>query len=110
MPNRSTNFTLFFMVYGVKVVLPTDLQYGSCRVRSYQPDMTEEDRRDAINLLEESRDTAVIRSTGCQQTLRWYHARRVYPHTFQVGDLFLRWIQTKKGKHKLSPPWEGPTW
>jgi hypothetical protein len=29
MPNRLTNFTPFFMVYGLNVVLPTKLQYGS---------------------------------------------------------------------------------
>jgi hypothetical protein len=35
-PNRSTNFTPFFMVYGSEVVLPTKLQYGSPRVQAYQ--------------------------------------------------------------------------
>jgi hypothetical protein len=28
-PNRSTSFTLFLMMYGAEVVLPTNLQYGS---------------------------------------------------------------------------------
>jgi hypothetical protein len=32
MPNRSTNFTPFVMLYGLEVVLPTELQYGSSRV------------------------------------------------------------------------------
>jgi hypothetical protein len=35
MPNRPTSFTPFFMVYGAEVLLPTDLQYGSPRVRTY---------------------------------------------------------------------------
>jgi hypothetical protein len=26
----------------------------------------------------------------------------------QVGDLVLHRVQMKKGKHKLTPPWEGP--
>jgi hypothetical protein len=26
----------------------------------------------------------------------------------QVGDLVLQWVQTNKGKHKLSPPSEQP--
>jgi hypothetical protein len=34
-PNRSTNFTSFFMVYGVEAVFPTELQYGYPRVRAY---------------------------------------------------------------------------
>jgi hypothetical protein len=32
MPNWSTGFTPFSMVYGAKAVLPTDLQYKSPRV------------------------------------------------------------------------------
>jgi hypothetical protein len=104
MPNRSTNFTPFFMVYGVEAMLTTNLQYGSPMVWTYQPGVTEEALRDAIDLLEEARNTAIIRSAEYQQTLQWYHARKVYPRAFQVGDLVLRRIQTKKGKHKLSPP------
>jgi hypothetical protein len=31
-PSRATGFTSFFLVYGTKAVLPTDLEYGSPRV------------------------------------------------------------------------------
>jgi transposase InsO family protein len=34
-PCRATGFTLFFMVHGSKAVLPTDIDYGSPRVRAY---------------------------------------------------------------------------
>jgi transposase InsO family protein len=34
-PSRATGFTSFFLVYGAKAVLPTDLEYGSPRVRGY---------------------------------------------------------------------------
>jgi hypothetical protein len=37
-PSRATWFTPFFLVYGVEVVLPTDLEYGSPRVRGYNDD------------------------------------------------------------------------
>jgi hypothetical protein len=66
MPNRSTNFTPFFMVYGAEVILPTDLQYGSPRVWAYQLEVIKEAWKDAIDLLEESRDIAVIRLVGYQ--------------------------------------------
>jgi hypothetical protein len=108
MPNRSTRFTPFFMVYGAEAVLPTDLQYGSPRIQAYQLDTTKGARRDVINLLEESRDTAIIRSTVYQQALRRYHVHKVHLQAFQVGDLVVRRILTKKGKHNLAPPWEGP--
>jgi hypothetical protein len=34
-PSRATGFTPFFLVCGVEVVLPTDLEYGSPRVNGY---------------------------------------------------------------------------
>jgi hypothetical protein len=57
---------LFFMVYRAKAMLPTDLQYGSPRVQTYQSDTAEEAQKDTIDLLKESRDTVIIRSVGYQ--------------------------------------------
>jgi len=34
-PSRATKYTLFFMVYGSEAVLPTDLEYGSPRLKAY---------------------------------------------------------------------------
>jgi hypothetical protein len=70
--------------------------------------MTEVARWYTVDLLEELRDTVIVRLARYQQAPWCYHACRVHPWAFQVGDLVLRWIQTKKGKHKLSSPWEGP--
>ena len=35
MPSRAIGFTPFFMVYGSEAVLPTDLKYGSPRLKAY---------------------------------------------------------------------------
>ena len=40
--------------------------------------------------------------------MRRHHSRRIRPLAFREGDLVLRLIQDTKGRHKLSPPWEGP--
>jgi hypothetical protein len=34
-PSRATGFTPFFLIYGAEAILPTDLEYGSSRVRGY---------------------------------------------------------------------------
>jgi transposase InsO family protein len=34
-PSRATGFTPFFLVHGAEAVLPTDMEYGSPRVRAY---------------------------------------------------------------------------
>ena len=35
-PSRATGFTPFFLVYGAEAMLPTDLEYGSPRLKAYQ--------------------------------------------------------------------------
>jgi IS30 family transposase len=35
-PSRATGFTPFFLVYGAEAILPTDLEYGSPRLKTYQ--------------------------------------------------------------------------
>ena len=35
-PSRVTSFSLFFLVYGAEAILPTDLEYGSPRLKTYQ--------------------------------------------------------------------------
>jgi hypothetical protein len=61
-----------------------------------------------LDQLEEARDIALLHLAQYQQSLRRYHARRIRPRGFQVGDLVLRLQQDTRGRHKLTPPWEGP--
>jgi hypothetical protein len=51
---------------------------------------------------------ALLHSARYQQSLRRYHARGIWPQNLQVGDLVLRLRQDIGGRHKLTPPWEGP--
>jgi hypothetical protein len=107
-PSRATGFSLFFLVYGAEVVLPTDLEYGSPRTRAYDDRSNQISREDSLDQLEEARDVALLHSARYQQSLQRYHARSVGPRCFQVGDLVLRLWQDARGRHKLTPPWEGP--
>jgi hypothetical protein len=47
-------------------------------------------------------------SARYQQSLGRYQARKVRRWDFSEGDLVLRLRQDNRGRHKLSPPWEGP--
>jgi hypothetical protein len=69
-PSRATGFTLFYMVYSSKVVLPTDLDYGALRVRAYDEQEVEASLEDAMDQLNEARDVALLRTAKYQQTLR----------------------------------------
>jgi transposase InsO family protein len=107
-PSRATGLTPFYTVYGAEAVLPTELDFGSPRVRNYDPEVSERARQDAVDQVDEAREAALLQSAKYQQALRRYHSKHVMPRGFEQGDLVLRRVQSNKGKHKLSAPWEGP--
>jgi transposase InsO family protein len=107
-PSRATGYTPFFMVYGAEAILPTDLDYGAPRVKAYTEENNKARLEDALDQLDEARDVAILRSAKYQQALRRYHSRRIRGRAFNVGDLVLRRVQDNRGRHKLTPPWEGP--
>jgi ribonuclease HI/transposase InsO family protein len=100
--------TPFFMVYGSEAVLPADLTFRAPRLTFKSIAEAEATRLEEIDVLEEERLNVVIQSARYQQTLRRYHDQAIRPRAFAVGDLVLRRIQSGEGRHKLSPPWEGP--
>jgi hypothetical protein len=106
--SRAIGFTTFFRVYGSEAILPTDLEYGSPWVQAYDENSFKTFQEDALDQLDEARDVALLHSAKYQQDIKCYHARRVRGRAFQVGDLVLRLRQSNKGRHKLTPPWEGP--
>jgi hypothetical protein len=50
----------------------------------------------------------LMRHTRYEQQLRRFHDRNIRERSFNVGNMVLRRIQSTKGMHKLSAPWEGP--
>jgi transposase InsO family protein len=107
-PSRATRFTLFILVYGTEAILPTDLEYGSPRVRGYDEGTNQRARKDSLDQLDEARTMALMHSVRYQQDLRRYQAQKTRCRDFNEGDLVLRLCQDNRDCHKLSPPWEGP--
>jgi transposase InsO family protein len=107
-PSRATGFTPFFLVYDAETVLRTNLAYGSPKVKSYDEGANRRAREDSLDQLDEARTVALMHSARYQQALRRYQARKVRHRDFNEGDLVLRLRQDNRGRHKLSPPWEGP--
>ena len=58
-PNRSTQYTPFFMVYGAKAVMPHDLHFDAPQVVLYDESAAEEAMEDDTYVLDEARDIAV---------------------------------------------------
>jgi hypothetical protein len=105
-PNRSTQYTPFFLVYEAKVVLPADVHFEAPRVAAYKEKASVHTLQDAVDLVDEATDIALARIAVYQQAIRNYHSRSVRTRSFDVGDLVLRLKQ--KGHMKLESPWEGP--
>jgi hypothetical protein len=55
-------FTLFFLVYGSEAILPTDLEYGSPRLKAYNEQNNDAARENALDQLKEARDIALLHS------------------------------------------------
>ncbi|XP_015695597.1 uncharacterized protein LOC102715416 [Oryza brachyantha] len=106
--SHTTGQLPFFLAYGAKAVLPTEIDHEFFRIRNYNESTADTAREDNLNRLEEARDIATIQSARYLQGLRRYHNRNVRGRAFLVGDLVLRKVQTTKDRHKLSPIWEGP--
>jgi ribonuclease HI len=107
-PSRATGETPFFLVYGAEACLPLEITMGSLRVRSFDEEMQEQERRQDVDLVDERRWRAAVRNARYNQALRRYHQRFVRSREPRVGDLVLRRILNREGMHKLSPSWEGP--
>jgi hypothetical protein len=107
-PSRATGFTPFFLIYGAEAILPTDLEYGSPRVRGYDEGDNQRAREDSLDQSDEARTVALMHSARYQQALRRYQARKVRRRDFNEWDLVLRLCQDNRRRHKLSHPWEGP--
>jgi transposase InsO family protein len=76
-PSRATGFTPFFLVYGAEAILPTDLEYGSPRVRGYDEGTNQRAREDSLDQLDEARIVALMHSARYQQALRRYQVRKI---------------------------------
>jgi hypothetical protein len=61
-PSRATGFTPFFLVHGTEAVLPTDLEYGSPRVRGYDEGANQRAHEDPLDQLDEARLVALMHS------------------------------------------------
>ena len=61
-PSRATGFSPFFLIYDAEAVLPTDLEYGSPRLKAYQEQRNQQAREDSLDQVDEARDVALLHS------------------------------------------------
>jgi hypothetical protein len=58
-------------------ILPTDLEYGSPKVRGYDEGANQRAREDSLDQLDEAHTVVLMHSARYQQALRHYQARKI---------------------------------
>jgi transposase InsO family protein len=106
-PSRATGFSSFFLVYGAEAILPTDLEYGSPRTKTYDDRRNQTSREDSLDQLEEARDVALLHSARYQQSLRRYHAEGFGPETSRWETWYFGCAKTPEGATSLLLPGKG---
>jgi hypothetical protein len=66
-------------------MLPTDVEYGSPRLKAYNEQNNDATREDAPDQLEEARDVALLHSARYQQSLRHYHDKHIRRRDLNVA-------------------------
>jgi hypothetical protein len=108
-PSRATKFMPFFLVYGAEVVLPTDLEYRSPKVKVYDENANQRAREDSLDQIDEAHDVAMMHSARYQQVLRRYQVQKIRCRDFNEGDLVLRLHQDNRGATSYHHHGRGPT-
>src|SRR5216110_2490350 len=93
-PSQATGESPFFLTYGSEAVLPTELEFGSPRIRNFNEKQSEDSRLADLDQLEEAWDITAIQSAIYLRGLRRYHDHNVRGRAFSIGDLVLRKVQS----------------
>ena len=107
---RSTGETPFSLAYVLEAVIPLEIGLPSFRTLEWEPIRNDLAQSQALDLLEERREHAMIRLASYQQLKKGYN-KNVRPRSFQQGNLVFKKVlgNTKNpNDSKLGPNWEGP--
>ena len=89
-PRRATGETPFCMTYGAEAVIPTELTEATPRIAYFQEGDNSRKLDANLDILDEVREAAALRSFSYQRQASAYHQKKVKSRTFRVGDLVLR--------------------
>jgi hypothetical protein len=109
--SSATSETPYSLAFGVEAVIPVEIGSPSFRIQHYNPGFNSTGLKLHLNLLEEKREDARVRTSAYQEKAARYYNKRVKPRSFNTGDWVLRRITTAAKdptEGKLGPVWEGP--
>ncbi|CAE5960381.1 unnamed protein product [Arabidopsis arenosa] len=112
-PRRATGETPFALVYGTECVIPTEAEIPGIRRRLLpeQENSNTQMMLDELDLIDERRDSALVRMQNYQNATARYYNSHVKQRRFHEGDLVLRKVfqnTAELNAGKLGANWEGP--
>lgn len=107
-PKTATGEAPFNLVNKSSVVIPAEVGMTTHRILNYNEEKNGELIRENLDMLDEERKIAHIRSEKYKSQVRAMYNRKVKIKRFSVGDLVLRRVDTLKPTGKLDANWEGP--
>ncbi|GKV34073.1 hypothetical protein SLEP1_g42495 [Rubroshorea leprosula] len=107
----ATGETPYHLAFGTEAVIHIEIGVPSFRVTHFDERRNGQLLRENLDLLDDVREEARLRTLVYKQKIANFYNKRVRPRTFKVGDLVLRkagltGFETRFGK--LAPNWEGP--
>ncbi|KAK3022811.1 hypothetical protein RJ639_047060 [Escallonia herrerae] len=110
-PHSVTGEMPFSLCYGTEAMLPVKIGVPTIRALHFSELNNDVGLRANLDLVEEARTQAHVRSVNVKQRVARYYNQKVRSNQFNEGDLVLQKLEVSNPKAatgKLSPNWEGP--
>ena len=107
-----TGATPYSLVYGMKAVLPIEVEIPSLRVlREVELEEAEwvQAQYEQLNLIEKKRMKAICHGQLYQKRMMRAHDKKIWPRQFQEGEFVLKWIpqNRQKGPYVMKKAFSG---
>ncbi|GKV31653.1 hypothetical protein SLEP1_g40325 [Rubroshorea leprosula] len=86
----ATSETPYHLAFGTEAVIPIEIGVPSFRVTHFDEGRNGQLLRENLDLLDDVREEARLRTLAYKQKIANFYNKRVRPRTFKVGDLVLR--------------------
>ena len=110
-PKTTSGKSPFSLVFGTEAALPPKMVFLTLRTSNYEQGDSEKGLQANLDLLEERRAKAHLRTLAYKKVTARVYNRKVRPRLIKVRDLVLRRAEVSdptRARGKLAPNWEGP--
>lgn len=111
MPKPAIGESPFSLAFGTEAVLPPKVVFPTPRIKNFEEGTTDKGLHANLDLVEERRADAHLRTLAYKKTIAELYNRKVCPRPIKLSNLVLRKAEVSDPtctRGKLAPSWEGP--